>query len=355
LKQRQVHGWSPIASVGDIALIESAEGDPYVPEADQVGTLWKLLDASAAAANAYRYDAYGVPRSVSESFTNPFRFAGKPLDPDPALYHSAARPYAPKVGRFLTHGSGYSNEDPVGSPSPQPPVTITTRPGLIDRVTECIEALEVPLVSLADCFGVYTFKSKILSFIHHERGVHGKISTELPANWEGGYDHWTGAVIFRKEPSCETLLHEVVHAYDDYHDVTGWFTPGNAWKRERFAWTFNAVYGQIRLWQNYARALANAAPGSRECFDEIMTFHEYLPNAPVGYPGYETEFHWYTDYHIEEWARDLMFLTVADFDRMWLELGLRVSCWCIWKSIKPLIDRAVGGTCCVSCPSGNYF
>jgi hypothetical protein len=46
--QRQVHGWSPIPSVGDIALIQSAEGDPYVPEADQVGTVQKLLDSSAS-------------------------------------------------------------------------------------------------------------------------------------------------------------------------------------------------------------------------------------------------------------------------------------------------------------------
>jgi len=64
LRQRQVHGYSPIASVGDMALMESAAGDPYVPDADQVGTIWNLLDSAAAKANAYTYDAFGVARSA---------------------------------------------------------------------------------------------------------------------------------------------------------------------------------------------------------------------------------------------------------------------------------------------------
>jgi len=101
LRQRQVHGYAPTPSVGDMVLIESAAGDPYAPIPDQVGTNWKLLDSAAAVANSYQYDAFGVGRSASESFSNPYRFAGKPLDPDPTLYHFLARQYVAGVGRFL--------------------------------------------------------------------------------------------------------------------------------------------------------------------------------------------------------------------------------------------------------------
>jgi len=100
LRQRQVHGYAPIPSVGDIALIESAAGDPYAPIPDQVGTNWKLLDSAADVANSYQYDAFGVGRSASETFSNPYRFAGKPLDPDPTHYHFIARQYVPRLARF---------------------------------------------------------------------------------------------------------------------------------------------------------------------------------------------------------------------------------------------------------------
>jgi RHS repeat-associated protein len=106
LRQRQVYGDAPIVSVGDIAMME-ASGKTYVPDADQVGTLWQVLDSSASLANAYQYDAFGVGRATSESFSNPFRFAGKHLDKDPALYHFIARQYDPRLGRFISR-------DPAG-------------------------------------------------------------------------------------------------------------------------------------------------------------------------------------------------------------------------------------------------
>jgi RHS repeat-associated protein len=131
LKQRQVHGHAPIPSVGDIALMESADGDPYAPIPDQVGTVCKVLGSAGAVANAYQYDAFGVSRSVSESFANPFRFAGKPLDPDPALYRLTARSYQPWMGRYMQtrhqaqgmaladYGASYINGAQVLNPMPE--------------------------------------------------------------------------------------------------------------------------------------------------------------------------------------------------------------------------------------------
>ncbi|MCK4375117.1 MAG: sensor histidine kinase, partial [Candidatus Brocadiae bacterium] len=75
LKQRQVHGHAAIPSVGDIAMMERSDSQ-YVPAADQVGTIWKVLHPSAGTANSYEYDAFGVGHSASEAFANPFRRAG---------------------------------------------------------------------------------------------------------------------------------------------------------------------------------------------------------------------------------------------------------------------------------------
>lgn len=128
LRQRQVHGQPPsgIPSVGDIAMIESSAGDAYTPVADQVGTLWKLIDSTAAVANTYSYDAFGVPRSATETFTYPYRFAGKPLDADTALYYFIARQYKPGLGRFTSRDRvvrqespyRYANSTPTGDTDP---------------------------------------------------------------------------------------------------------------------------------------------------------------------------------------------------------------------------------------------
>jgi len=102
---RQVHGYAPTFSVGDIALMDKS-GTPYVPVSDQVGTVWNLLDGNAAKANSYTYDAFGVGRSTSETISNRYRFGTKRLDTDPTHYHFAGRCYSPEMGRFL-------NRDPV--------------------------------------------------------------------------------------------------------------------------------------------------------------------------------------------------------------------------------------------------
>ena len=94
MTERQVHGHAPIVSVGDIAHLDKS-GSIYVPTPDQVGTIWKLLDSTASAANSYEYDAFGVGRNASETVANRYRFGTKRLEADPALYHSTAWQYDP--------------------------------------------------------------------------------------------------------------------------------------------------------------------------------------------------------------------------------------------------------------------
>jgi RHS repeat-associated protein len=98
---RQVHGYAPIRSVGDIALMDKV-GTPYVFAADLVGTTACLLDSAAAVTSSYTYDAFGVGRTVSETVSNLYRFGTRRLDTDSGLYHFIARQYAPEEGRFVT-------------------------------------------------------------------------------------------------------------------------------------------------------------------------------------------------------------------------------------------------------------
>jgi len=51
---RQVHGNAPVFSAGDIAHMDKS-GTPYVPDLDQVGTVWNLLDSTAGKADSYSY------------------------------------------------------------------------------------------------------------------------------------------------------------------------------------------------------------------------------------------------------------------------------------------------------------
>jgi len=97
---RQVHGYAPVVSVGDIAHMDKS-GSMYVPTSDQVGTIWNLLDASATKSNSYTYDAFGVGRSASETVSNVYRFATKHLSADTHMYYFVLRRYSPVLGRFI--------------------------------------------------------------------------------------------------------------------------------------------------------------------------------------------------------------------------------------------------------------
>ncbi len=98
---RQVHGYAPIPSVGDIALMDKGASGVYVPISDQVGTVWPLLDSTGAVVNTYSYDAFGVGGATTEAVSNLYRFGTKRLD-DSGLYHFIARQFSPWIGRYAS-------------------------------------------------------------------------------------------------------------------------------------------------------------------------------------------------------------------------------------------------------------
>jgi len=68
---------------------------------DGLGSISVVSDVYGNPLNCYTYDAFGSPRSVSESVYNPFMFTGEPYDPSGLIY-LRARYYDPATGRFLS-------------------------------------------------------------------------------------------------------------------------------------------------------------------------------------------------------------------------------------------------------------
>jgi len=68
---------------------------------DGLGSISIISDVYGNPLNRYTYDAFGSPRSVSESVYNPFRFTGEPYDASGLIY-LRARYYDPVTGRFLS-------------------------------------------------------------------------------------------------------------------------------------------------------------------------------------------------------------------------------------------------------------
>jgi len=75
-------------------------------QADGLGSIISLTDASGAVTDTYAYDAFG--NVIADGSTvNPYRYTGREWDAETGLYYYRARYYDPQTGRFI-------NEDPIG-------------------------------------------------------------------------------------------------------------------------------------------------------------------------------------------------------------------------------------------------
>jgi len=76
-------------------------GSDYVPLVDPAGTIFGWADAAGRVAALRDYDAFGVPEP-SGAWPAPFGFSGLEYDAGSGLYFTHARPYDPRLGRFLS-------------------------------------------------------------------------------------------------------------------------------------------------------------------------------------------------------------------------------------------------------------
>jgi len=75
--------------------------------ADGLGSVTSLTNASGTLTQTYAYDSFGNQTSSTGSLTNPFQYAARELDPETSLYYNRTRYFNPAAGRFLS-------EDPTG-------------------------------------------------------------------------------------------------------------------------------------------------------------------------------------------------------------------------------------------------
>ena len=90
----------------DAPLAEFRSGTASYYHADGLGSITSLTSVSATAVDTYTYGAFGNPSMSTGTLTNPFRYTGRELDSETALYYYRARYYDPTAGRFIS-------EDPI--------------------------------------------------------------------------------------------------------------------------------------------------------------------------------------------------------------------------------------------------
>jgi RHS repeat-associated protein len=85
-------------------MLRSAATSYY--NADGVGSVTSLTNASGALAQTYTFDSFGNLTASTGSLVNPFQYTARESDPETSLYFYRARYYDPGAARFLT-------EDPI--------------------------------------------------------------------------------------------------------------------------------------------------------------------------------------------------------------------------------------------------
>jgi RHS repeat-associated protein len=90
----------------DEPLVMLRSGTTSYYQADGLGSLTSLSNASGALTNTYAYDSFGNLVASSGSIVNNIRYTGREFDTETNLYYYRARYYDPQDGRFLS-------EDPI--------------------------------------------------------------------------------------------------------------------------------------------------------------------------------------------------------------------------------------------------
>jgi RHS repeat-associated protein len=85
----------------DEPLAQVATGLNYY-QADGLGSITSMTDATGAPAATFVYGAFGVLSSSTGSVANSFRYTAREFDQDTGLYYYRARYYSSETGRFLS-------------------------------------------------------------------------------------------------------------------------------------------------------------------------------------------------------------------------------------------------------------
>lgn len=86
----------------DEPLSMSRNGVTDFYNADGLGSVTSLFDATSTAAATYSYSSFGSASATGGAVTNPFQYTGREWDGEIGLYYYRARFYSSAIGRFLS-------------------------------------------------------------------------------------------------------------------------------------------------------------------------------------------------------------------------------------------------------------
>jgi RHS repeat-associated protein len=179
---------NPLLSNAPLEMVRA--GQTYFYLADGEGNVTSLTTASGGVADAYSYDAFGVPL-MTGNISNPFTYTGQPWDGRAGVMLFPERTYAPTLGRFL-------NEDPQTSVNPytyvnNDPTNLTDPSGAQAETeyetqtseSECVASEGAGLVNLAnESRTIHILYGDATGGGHLWPGLAGK--TAFPASWSAG-------------------------------------------------------------------------------------------------------------------------------------------------------------------------
>src|SRR3989339_207403 len=92
----------------DQNLLVSRDGSTYYFQADGLGSVRNLLDATQSVRNSYDYTAFGETLTQTENMQNRYKFTSREWDSESSTYHYRSRSYNSSNGRFMRRDSiGY--------------------------------------------------------------------------------------------------------------------------------------------------------------------------------------------------------------------------------------------------------
>jgi RHS repeat-associated protein len=408
------HGHAPVPGIAN--MVEYAEGeDSHDFHYDMRGTVHGITDAEQDVAQTYEHDAWGVKLSEAGDLENPIQYQGcawlAALDTE-SLQHSLARQYRPWLGRFLSpevpphssqlcapgntrrawrDGRSYCYADsapprrvdpdgcesrPNGSDNTakwgeQPPTPgVGNKERFVAAMDKYLDRESALYSSVAHCFHWQEFVEKVRDFLRTADWLTIEF-TEPGKDRAGLYTCWSKKLTVPEtalKGNPLSLLHELMHAYADRHDLFGWCLLTSEIADESFAYAVEELIGQLETFGGWVGRLSGMEGGLMNCATlqsdwerEISPFT--VPEMPrfmqMTWPTghFATRFEYKLQRDVLDWPSGVLRsdyvpsgkISLQYFVILERELGLRFDCECVRTVIEPMLERIAGERCCISC------